>query len=142
MVRAQAEGLVDFSQADLLDPRWHTRLALLISELVARDQREISLRHHNRALAYLAVANIKQESFKKFQESEQETLEDYLVSLLGLPQAKGDRKKRMAQKLRDSWAREFGDPTKPETQKKIDKVAEGLRMQRMQNPARRTQSAK
>jgi len=130
MIRAAVEGVVDFSQANLLDPRWHKRLYVLLSAMVERDRRAAALARHQRSLAYIAVPNIGRESFTRHHEQEKEAFIEYLSSLFFQKNEQGDRKKAMAARMRDAWAAEFGDLDSPETQKKIDDVAAALRHQR------------
>lgn len=132
IVRAALDGVIDFSQADFLDPRWHARLHLLLEELTQQDYREFLKMKAGRELAYISSPFHDENSWAAHTKAEAEYLEDWTDNLFGIKTERGDRRARIAKAHRDAWQQEFGQMNDPETQRKIDETVASLRMQRDQ----------
>lgn len=132
MLRAAVDGVIDYSKASLLDPRWHLRLNLILGEMLDRETLSYLRTSHARHLGYLAAA-IDPESWKKHRDAEKETYSDFVQILLGsFATEDRDHKQTLAQAMTSAWEREFGSTSDPDTQLRIDATAAQLRMQREQ----------
>jgi hypothetical protein len=133
MLRAAVDGVVDYSQANLLDYWWHLRLNLLLNELVDREMLAYLRLSNQRHLAYLGVPGLTEESWKQHREGEHSSYEDYIKILLGVFQEdERSHKERLEQAMTEAWEREFGDTADPQTQVRIEAAAAQLRLHREQ----------
>jgi hypothetical protein len=80
-VRAAVRGVIDYSQARLLDPDWWRRHYILVKEM----EREDDLRLYERVLsqyqALVSNSGLTEESFKKTQDSAHDAFQDILCLL-------------------------------------------------------------
>lgn len=130
MVGMAVDGAIDFSQADPYSRSWRTSFLLRMRYwLSEREGRWQQLRQH-RLLESLRYAS--EESWEA--QSQQEAQAYRKAALQMLLQTGGDEEPRqqMAQRLTQLWESNFGSLKDPETQRKIDEVAEAMRRTRLQ----------
>ena len=127
MIRSAVDGVIDYSEADALNPVWHKRVNILLREMVEKDDRDILKMGMHRSLSYLAVNGLTEDSWKYHLEKAFDLYDDYYRSTYSLPKTGGDRKQKMNDQLQDSWAEAFGNPKDAKVQDDIDKVVQGLK---------------
>lgn len=128
ILRAYVDGVIDFRDADLLDPYWHKRLLIVLKELVDRERMEILKMVHQRELAKIGIPLLTADGLESSLRLAQETLESYVNILIGsTDQNKKDRKTKQLKSLKEAWSERFGDLDDPETQEAIKRVVDSLR---------------
>ena len=127
IVRAAVDGVIDYSEADTLNPMWHKRVNILLREMIEKDNRDILKIGMQRSLAYLPVSGLTADSWKYHSEKAFDMYDDYYRSVYSLPKTGGDRKQRMAEQLQGAWCEAFGNPKDAEVRDDIDKVVQGLK---------------
>lgn len=126
MVRAHAQGLIDYRQADPLDLKWYLRHNWLLAELHRTEQRSL---HAIELNYWLQIALLRGDLLTP------ESREELWDRVHGLrtnviqcyqPWMKIDPNDYKAEhkKLSDEWVERYGDPNSPETAAKIDAVLE------------------
>lgn len=136
MVQAATLGLVDFSQAKLLDKSWQLRLRLLLDGLRVENRKKIKQAQLDYHLGLLALARITADSSGKVQERAQAELRE-LINLLQpwAARTKEEAEQAQVKGYRDRWRGRWGDPDSPEIKSKIGEVAAALqRMREMEPP--------
>jgi len=128
ILRAHVDGVIDFREANLLDPYWHKRLLIVLKELVDREKMEILKMIHQRELAKIGIPLLTSEGLESSLNLAQETLESYVGLLVGADeQDKADRKTRQIKSLEEAWSDQFGDPDDPNTRDAISRVVASLK---------------
>ena len=128
-MRAAVEGVIDLSEADLLSPAWHNKLGILMAGMLEQRFEEYNRVMHARALALLTTPGTNVELHARH---EVEYLQEYCQQLLFMDADKAATRRSTAQRLRDAWAREFGDPNDPKTRRNIDAVVNALKSRKQE----------
>ena len=122
---AAVRGIIDYSEAQLLDVSWWRRTRVLLNGM-QRDSdlklREAVYQYH---LALVANSALDDESFKKVQGAAKDTFDDILEAYRPWDdEARSDRYKHGVSGAMEAYKRLIGDPDDPEYQRKIllDKI--------------------
>ena len=136
MVRAAVDGVVDFSNADLMDPRWHKRLSLVIDEMDRKDELKFYEALHRRYLTFLLMGSDSVAIIEGNAKKEKQAI-DRISDIIFMTEGnERDTQKATAIWARKAWAQAWGDPSDPEVRSNIDAIAAGLRAQREANKAK------
>jgi len=132
-VRAAVRGIIDYSEARLLDPRWWKRTRLLLNAMVREDdfllQRGIF--DYHRSLA--SNSGLTEESFKLSQERARDSFHDILGALRPWEGSSAEeRKAKEYADLRQAYVEAFGDPSDPEYQAEQEEKLRQWKEQREQ----------
>jgi hypothetical protein len=136
MIEAATRGVVDFGDADPGDKRWWFRLRLVLDHLEAEGIARQHRLYYDYSLAILSRGDLTEESGRKFTKD----AETKLFALVNMwrpweEHDPEDGQRAQADALATAWAREYGDPNAPETQRAI---AETIRMlEKMNTRARK-----
>lgn len=132
LVRAHVDGVVDFKELDLHNPAWHRRLHLVLVELLRQDELKGLELLHRRKLTYMLCNAGDPDRYNKLVEEETQLTEDYFKALDNLSKDSSDTvKNKLGKRLFAAWASEFGDPTDPDVQRRIEATAAALKRQRI-----------
>jgi hypothetical protein len=142
MVRAAATGAVDFSKAELTNPRWTDRLRLILDELTRNNRIEFLRALHQHYTSFMLVPRLTDESYGKIKEGANSTM-DLLVEMT-YPWDK----ERAAKTRRDdvkaavgAWEDHYGKLDDPEVQAAIDSTVDAVRKHRAEYEIRRQAQA-
>jgi hypothetical protein len=141
-VRAAVRGVIDYSQARLLDPDWWRRHYILVKEM----EREDDLRLYERVLsqyqALVSNSGLTEESFKKTQDSAHDAFQDILCLLRPWEGATAsERKQREVTDLKGAYFRAFNiDPNDPNWQERERQKVEDWKAERERQRATNVES--
>ena len=125
MVRVATRGLVDFTKAKLLDPKWWRYYFVVLDGMVRDDDLYLIDRQRQHHLAMISNGNLTDEGFERHQDRSVQRMYDMLA--LVRPWEETDevnRKKAEYAQLKQLWEASFGKMDDPQTQKNIaDEVA-------------------
>jgi len=126
-VRAAVRKVVDYREVDVTDGAWWRRYAMLIRELARDTDREVVstfVAYHQAALAGAASA----EGREHHQKALLEVTQEYLGLLAPWnAQSKEERASQQMAEMRAKWAAQYGDPSDPEVQRKIQETVEQMK---------------
>lgn len=123
--QAAFEGLVDFSQARLLDRLWWKRLGIMLDRLEKKNYLAlVHLQHtqHCAALNYLAG----KKAFDLHWDQCNSIVSSIRRSYFPWSATEEDSTDELVSRLRDEWAANFGDPDDPETKARIQQTVDFL----------------
>lgn len=117
MVRAAVRGVIDYHEANVLDPAWWRRHRILLNGLAYEDDmrtQDAMLRFH---LALVGNSGLTEESFKTAQSNAKDTLYDYLNLLKPWEILSSSAQKQAeVSRLKQAYIRAYGDPSDPQWQ--------------------------
>lgn len=126
MVVAAMRGMVDFREADPLDKRWWFKLRLALDHIERTDIARMKLLYYDYNLSILSRDYLTEATGKQFTKDAEKKL--FETVNLWRPWDRHDpeqSQKAQVEAMSEAWAKEFGDPNHPDTQKAI---AETVRM--------------
>lgn len=115
MVRAAVSRAVDFERADPNDKWWWRRTNLILEEIARRDRLSYQTLQHQHWIGLAGSGRIDSDNFAKAQANAGEVLNNTFILLF--PWQAGAVN---GADLVQMWVAEYGDPSLPETQAKID----------------------
>jgi hypothetical protein len=128
MVQAAARGLIDFSEADLLDRRWWTKLWWLLDRIQADNVITIRQMEHAQDIAMLDYT-LPEKAFDLHWDRAVSELRDVWDALF--PWCKmEDITNKASDQLYRSWVNKWGDLNDPETLKKVKLTVDYLKQLR------------
>lgn len=133
-MKAAVDGVIDFSKADIHNPKWYARLKLFLGEMARKEALAVKQAQYDRLARFLACVSPSSSQYNKLVEDELELFSELMHEQYGQP---GQTKTDFVKKLMAAWNNEFGDSSSPEVQKKIDAVAAGLRQETQKSKRRR-----
>ncbi len=115
MLDAAVEKVIDFREADPLDPRWNKRMMLLLHGLDRKKRFETEKLYLQFYAAQVANASLTEQSFRKSQQNAKEALYDAVGSLTPWDgRGYADRKKKELAGDRQTYIDAYGaDPADP-----------------------------
>jgi len=117
--QAAAEGLIDFSKAQLLDRYWWKRLDILLYQLEKRNYYDVIKTQHNQCSNALTYCD-DDEIFKSYWKSCNDLLNDLYSSYFSWVKEKELSKNNdVIKQLREEYIANFGDPDTPEAKQRI-----------------------
>jgi hypothetical protein len=123
MIQAAARGVVDFSEADLLDRHWWIRLWWLLDQVERDNLIQIRRMQHAHNCALLDY-NLDDKTFNLHWDQAIKALNT--VWDLTFPWAKTEPEGSATDRLRQAWIERWGDPDSPETLLKIQNTLDQL----------------
>lgn len=119
-LRAAARGVVDFSQARVLDVRWWRRSNALIKAMAAEDDLVAVRAAFDLQRSLVGNGNLTKESFEECQKKVQALFGDVIDVLCPWAAKDGEAKKTgQVNELIDKYRTMVGDPNDPEYAKKL-----------------------
>jgi hypothetical protein len=100
-VRAAARGLIDFRQAELLDPDWWRRYNIMIAGMSRDDDFDLQTKVMDFHLALVSNSGLTEDSFKSSQANARETFYDIIA--VTRPWEMGSKDQRQEKLLNDSY---------------------------------------
>jgi transketolase len=126
-----AEGVVDFSNAKLLDRRWTLKLLWLCNAYQAKKRSEVITLHFLRVANALSTQHV--DLFKKAWSSSEQFID--IIEATDMPWLDRDRKPRKQydeyKELLEAYKQEFGDWNDPEFRKQVEAEVEEARRKRL-----------
>ncbi len=121
MCQGAAAGVIDFARADPRDRLWWYQLRILADQLADRNASEVGRLNHRMATALLSRTDLDADSNTRLRDHA-ESLATAIKERL-FPWMEFDHESLLAKAataMREQWARTWGDPDDPETDRKID----------------------
>lgn len=121
------EGYLDFSQANLFDPRWHAKVTLCLREYNDICEDRLMNLELQRVLTKLLMSTIIRDpsSVSKLSKREYSLFEAMAYKIMGLAK-KTDKPVSELESAKQQWVSAFGDLDSPETKANIDAVVNWL----------------
>lgn len=137
MVRAAVRGVVDFSKAEVDDPRWVRRTHVLLTEMSKEDDRNAGEVRLRLWCSYLANGWLEESDFKKFQGMAREECQHLLDDIYPWTNTT-DAAGRQAAALEEAYKAQFGkSPDDPEL---LAEIEEGIRKHEIAQRAERAET--
>jgi len=133
MVEAAASGAVDFSRADLCNPRWTNYLRIVLVEVARQSRLRFVSTLHQHYVTFATIPNLEDGSFKKLREGANNALD------LIIQQTEPWNKERVTQAQKDQakaaveeWEAHYGKLSDPAVQAAIDATVESVKRHRIE----------
>ena len=142
MVQAAVEGIVDFSKADVYDPRWHRYLQLILGGLERRNRRAMKKMAYEQTLTVYASRKLKAESLEEI--TQRITDLYYSIRETYYPTEKGKHVQLEQQAVKQDirgWEARFGDLSSAESKAKLDAFAKAMDQLRQETAAKQSRAA-
>lgn len=123
MVQAAAEGAIDFSQADNLDPHWWRKVKWITDYLSRKNRKEL---YHEQLSQHMAVADydLPQLTFEHHWDSGNELINKICNMLLPWIDTTPPTPEEIAAKLYERYVEEFGAPGTEEHDSEMQRLIE------------------
>lgn len=121
MVQAAAEGAVDFSRADILDPGWWRKVKWITDYLSRRNRKEL---YQGQLAQHLAVVDygLPQLTFERHWSSGNELITRICNMLMPWIDTTPPTPEEIAAKLYDRYVTEFGAPGSEEHDREMQRL--------------------
>jgi hypothetical protein len=109
-LRSATRGIIDYTEADILNPVWWRRWRLIIRTLIREDNRSILHDKYQFDLALVSHGQLGSDTFKSVQETAREAFEDLKATARpwnGRATAE-DRRREEKEIFDDEWEYHFG----------------------------------
>lgn len=127
-MRASRQGVVDFRQANVLDPGWWRRVNALVGDLARDDDLEILKAAYEFHLALLSNPQLTEDSWKATKKTAAELFNEIVnISQPWGARSTEQRRDEEMTRLRDLYVDVIGDPDDPDFRAALQAEVERLR---------------
>lgn len=117
--------MIEFYQAKILDRLWWKKLTILLDQLEAQNVLKLIELQHQQNAAAINYQNGK-EAFDHHWNIGKKNIMDVKNLLFPWLRKETAPEEQAIKSLRDEWVANFGDPSDPETQKRIQATVDDL----------------
>lgn len=121
MVQASCEGMLDYSKADLLDPKWWTKFWLTLAYLERQTDAKIEEHKFQFNLAVLDY-NTADNAFDTHWRRAEQSRNRLISSIAPWATSGAKSAAESAAEMRNRWIDKWGDPAAPETKAKVQEI--------------------